>query len=464
MRWVATRLEAAEEIRQRRDFTGDFPLSDLPVLWSGWRDLSSLAYGGILTSGFAHAATAIIVFALLGCAGRPSGNLIAVSSSAPGASSVDMLVATTRSDDAVPAGVMFSGERGHGLAFADIAVSIPPDSARKIGEVQWPAAVPGDPAHDFVTLRADRLDLKQAIAAFDQRLRTGPTRHVLLFVHGYNTRFEEAVYRFAQIAHDAGAPVVPVLFTWPSRGKLFDYVYDRESATYSRDALEVVLQAMVKDANVGSISILAHSMGNFVAIEAIRQMAIRNRALSPKIKDIMLAAPDIDVDVFRRDVAEIEASARSVPITLFVSQDDHALDLSRRLAGDEPRLGAVDPHAEPYRSMLDKAHVNVVDLTALTSDDPLNHGKFSQSEVVKAIGLRLASGQKLNDSRQTLGERFGGIVEGATDTVGKAATLAVSAPAAIFDPDTRDTLEDQAASFSAAAGRAIQSPANAAAR
>jgi esterase/lipase superfamily enzyme len=417
-----------------------------------------------LTRGFAYAATAIIVFALLGCAGRPSGNLIVVSASAPGASSVDMLVATTRSDEAVPAGVMFGGERGHGLAFADIAVSIPPDSVRKIGEVQWPAAVPGDPAHDFVTLRADRLDLTQAIAAFDQRLGASPTRHVLLFVHGYNTRFEEAVYRFAQIAHDAGAPVVPVLFTWPSRGKLFDYVYDRESATYSRDALEVVLQAMVKDANVGSISILAHSMGNFVAIEAIRQMAIRNRALSPKIKDIMLAAPDIDVDVFRRDVAEIEASARSVPITLFVSQDDHALALSRRLAGDEPRLGAVDPRAEPYRSMLDKAHVNVVDLTALTSDDPLNHGKFSQSEVVKAIGLRLASGQRLNDSRQTLGERFGGIVEGATDTVGKAATLAVSAPAAIFDPDTRDTLEDQAASFGAAAGRAIQSPANAAAR
>ncbi len=97
-------------------------------------------------------------------------------------------------------------------------------------------------------------------------------------MHGYNTRFEEAVYRLAQIAHDAGAPVVPVLFTWPSRGKLFDFVYDRESATYSRDGLETVLQAMVKDPNVREISILAHSMGNFVAVEAIRQMAIRTLA------------------------------------------------------------------------------------------------------------------------------------------------------------------------------------------
>jgi esterase/lipase superfamily enzyme len=375
-----------------------------------------------------------------------------------------MLVATTRSDDAVPPGVMFGGERAHGLAFADIAVSIPPDSVRKIGEVQWPSTIPGDPAHDFVTLRADRLDLKQAIAAFDQRLRVAPTRHVLLFVHGFNTRFEEAVYRSAQIAHDAGAPVVPVLFTWPSRGKLFDYVYDRESATYSRDALEAVLQAMVKDPSVASISILAHSMGNFVAIEAIRQMTIRNRSLSPKIADIMLAAPDIDVDVFRRDVAEIEASGRSAPITLFVSQDDHALDVSRRLAGDEPRIGAVDPTVEPYRSILEKAHVNVVDLTALKSDDVINHGKFAQSDVVRAIGLRLASGQKLNDYKLTLGERLGGVVEGATDTVGKAAALAVSAPVSVFDPDTRETLEQQTTALGATAGRALQSPAKAVAQ
>ena len=410
------------------------------------------------------AGLAVLAIALAGCAGRPSGNLIAVSASAPGASAVDMLVATTRAEDLSPPGIMFSGERGRGLAFADIVVSIPPDAARKVGEVQWPASVPGDPAHDFVTLRADRLDLAHAVAAFDRRLRAEPSRHVLLFVHGYNTRFEEAVYRFAQIAHDAGAPIVPVLFTWPSRGKLLDYVYDRESATYSRDGLEAVLQAMAKDPNVGSISILAHSMGNFVAVEALRQMAIRNRALSPKIRDIMLAAPDIDVDVFRREVAEIEASDKSPPITLFVSQDDHALDLSRRLAGDQPRLGAINPNAEPYRTILEKARVHVVDLTRVNSDDALNHGKFAQSDVVKAIGARLAAGQTLTDARRTLGERLGGIAQGAAETVGDAAALAVSAPAAIVDPDTRATLEDQAVTLGATAGEALRAPVGSLAR
>jgi esterase/lipase superfamily enzyme len=250
----------------------------------------------------------------------------------------------------------------------------------------------------------------------------------------------------------------------PSRGKLFDYVYDRESATYSRDGLEAVLQAMARDPNVGSISILAHSMGNFVAVEALRQMVIRNRALSPKIRDIMLAAPDIDVDVFRREVAEIETSDKSPPITLFVSQDDHALDLSRRLAGDEPRLGAINPNAEPYRTILEQARVNVIDLTRLNSDDALNHGKFAQSDVVKTIGARLAAGQTLTDARRTLGERLGGIAQGAAETVGDAAALAVSAPAAIVDPDTRATLEDQAAELGASARDALRAQAGAFAR
>jgi esterase/lipase superfamily enzyme len=412
----------------------------------------------------AIAGAALAVFVLVGCAGRPTGNLVVVPAGAPGASTVDMMVATTRSDTPVAPGVMFNGERAHGLAFADIVVSIPPDATRKIGDVQWPSSIPGDPTRDFVTLRADRLELDQAKAAFDQRLRNGPTRHVLLFVHGYNTRFEEAVYRFAQITHDSGAQVLPVLFTWPSRGRLFDYVYDRESATYSRDGLEAVLQALAKDPNVESISILAHSMGNFVAVEALRQMAIRDRKLSPKIKDIMLAAPDLDFDVFRREIAEIEASDKNPPVTLFVSQDDYALLASRRLAGDEPRLGAIDPNAEPYRSELEKARVNVIDLSKVQSDDELNHGKFATSEVVQAIGQRLAGGQTLTDAKPTLGERLGGVAQGAADTLGKAATLAISAPVAIIDPNTRATLSDQAGSLGASAVDAIRSPATAVAQ
>ncbi len=378
-----------------------------------------------------------------GCASRPYGNLI-VGATGPGTSKVDMLVATTRAAVSAPPGVIFGGERGRGLDFADIVVSIPPDSHRVAGEVQWPSTPPGDPERNFVTLRADRLQLAQARANFDARVARTPGRKVLVFIHGYNTRFGEAVYRFAQIVHDAHVDVVPVLFTWPSGGGALDYVYDRDSAVYSRDALEAVLQTLVKDRSVDSISILAHSMGNYLALEALRQMSIRDRGLSPKIRDVMLASPDIDVDVFRRQIAEIDSEPRPANFILFVSRDDRALSLSSFLARDTTRLGALDPTKEPYFSILEQARVHVVDLTGFASNDRVNHSKFATSEVVTAIGERLAGGQALTDSKSGLVESLGDFTRGAVNV----ATTAVTAPTQIADP-TRNEKTIDAASNSA---------------
>ncbi|WP_223121750.1 hypothetical protein, partial [Salmonella sp. S071_01786] len=71
---------------------------------------------------------------------------------ADGAHQVDMLVATTRKPLPQEPGQMFSGERAQVVNFAEVAISIPPDSAREVGEVQWPSRLPGDPAREFVTL------------------------------------------------------------------------------------------------------------------------------------------------------------------------------------------------------------------------------------------------------------------------------------------------------------------------
>jgi esterase/lipase superfamily enzyme len=379
-----------------------------------------------------------------GCSSRPYGDLI-VGTSAPGASKVDILVATTRAPVVEPPGVMFGGARGRGLDFADIVVSIPPETARRPGDVQWPSSAPGDPQRDFVTLRADRLDLAQAKAQFNSRLARTPGRRVLIFVHGYNTRFEEAVYRFAQIVHDARVDVAPVLFTWPSGGNVIDYVYDRDSAMFSRDALETVLQALAADPNVGSISILAHSMGNYVAIEALRQMSIRNHGLPPKIRDVMLASPDIDVDVFRRQIAQIDAAHETTQFTLFVSRDDRALGLSSFLARDTTRLGALDPSKEPYSSMLEQARVHVIDLTDVASNDVANHSKFATGEVVSAIGERFASGQTLTDAKPGVADSLGTLTRGAIGVAADVAAGAVTAPARIVDPASKEKSVDTAA-------------------
>jgi esterase/lipase superfamily enzyme len=378
------------------------------------------------------------------CSSRPYGTLV-VGTTAPGAGQVDLLVATTRAPVLEPPGVMFGGARGRGLDFADIAVSIPPASVRQPGDVPLPSSLPANPERDFTILRADRMDLAQAKASFDARIRRTPGRRVLIFVHGFNTRFEEAVYRFAQIVYDARVDVAPVLFTWPSGGNVTDYVYDRDSAMYSRDALEAVLQALVKDQNVNSISILAHSMGNYLAVETLRQMSIRDHGLSPKIQDVMLASPDIDVDVFRRQIAEIDAGPRPAQFTLFVSRDDRALGLSSFLARDSTRLGALDPSKEPYRSILEQGRVQVVDLTGMASSDFTNHGKFASGEVVGAIGERLAEGQSLSEAKGSLVESLGTFTNGAINVAAGVATGAAAAPGELLDPTRREKSVDTAA-------------------
>jgi esterase/lipase superfamily enzyme len=327
-----------------------------------------MGMGNIATARHLLAAAAVgVTLACGACSSRPSqGVLVPVTATAEGTSRVAVLAATTRERSTTDPGAMFNGERAASVSYASIVVSIPPDSARKIGEVQWPAALPGDPSRDFVTVSANYLDNKQAFSAAVATLarQTGRNK-VLVFVHGFNNRFDDAVYRFAQIVNDSKAEGIPVLFTWPSRGelRLGAYGYDRESANYSRDALEQLLDTLAANPNVKEVNILAHSMGNWVTLEALRGMAIRGGKIGNKIRNVFLVAPDVDFDVFRAQIATM-----GVPrprFALFVSQDDKVLSLSQIIAGGMPRLGDIDPDQEPYRNILEQEQVTVFDLTKL---------------------------------------------------------------------------------------------------
>jgi esterase/lipase superfamily enzyme len=170
-----------------------------------------------IQNGYLAVSAIAIAIGCCACSGRPSqGVLVPVAETAEGTSRVSMFVATTRQRSTTDPGEMFSGERAADVSYAAITVSIPPDASRKIGEVQWPATLPGDPRRDFVTVSANYTD-KQAFTASIAAIakQTGRTK-VLVFVHGFNNRFDDAVYRFAQIVHDSKVPAIPVLL----RGRL----------------------------------------------------------------------------------------------------------------------------------------------------------------------------------------------------------------------------------------------------
>ena len=108
------------------------------------------------------------------------------------------------------------GPRLDGLAAGRqmCVVSIPPN--REVGSVQWPAPGAADPARDFALVSETAVapaDLSLSLARL-----TPKDGRVLVYVHGFNTRFDAAVFNFAQLVHDTCAPVAPVLFSWPSGG------------------------------------------------------------------------------------------------------------------------------------------------------------------------------------------------------------------------------------------------------
>src|SRR6516225_990977 len=350
---------------------------------------------------FSVAAGLALALLCCACAGRPlQGVLVPNAQSADGATRVPILVATTRNRLIADPGEMFGRDRASEVSYAAIAVSIPPDSARKIGEVQWPSARPGDPGHDFVTVSTEDLDRQSFNKALTATAKQTRRSRVLVFVHGFNNRFDEAVYRFAQIVQDSKAPAIPVLFSWPSRGlvSLAAYKEDVESANYSHNALQQLLGVIAHNRDVKEVTVLCHSMGCWPALEGLRAKSI-HAGRADKFKNVLLVAPDLDVTVFRTAVYQMGKPRPR--IALFVSRDDQALKLSKSIWGGSARLGDANPEEEPFRSEFEREGIMVFDLTHLQG----NAHSRAFEDVTSVMGMierRLAEGQQMADSRSTL--------------------------------------------------------------
>ncbi|MBX9924874.1 MAG: alpha/beta fold hydrolase, partial [Hyphomicrobiaceae bacterium] len=162
--------------------------------------------------------------------------------------------------------------------------------------------------------------------------------HAMVFVHGYNTTFDEAIYRTAQLTHDIGFDGVPYAFSWPSKGETLGYPYDRESADASHGHLADFIDLIAKRTTAKKIHIIAHSMGARLLVDALYPAkAPTSTAKSPKLGEIILAAADIDRSVLISRADSIKAAGK--PVTLYVSNNDYALAASRQFSQSVPRVG-----------------------------------------------------------------------------------------------------------------------------
>jgi esterase/lipase superfamily enzyme len=343
--------------------------------------------------------TGTLIFALVccSCAERPlQGVLIPAAATAEGSSRVPVLIATTRQKSTSDPGEMFNSERGLSISYGQISVSIPPDDNRKAGDIQWPSSPPGDPQRDFVTVSAGYIDRPGFGAAIARTAKEMRRDKALVFVHGFNNRFDDAAYRLAQIVQDSRAPVIPVLFSWPSRGavSLNAYQYDRDSASQSRQALEEVLDTVALSPGVKEVTVLCHSMGCQLTMEALRSRSIRTGKIGAKIRNVLLVAPDLDFNLFREQMQQVGSNRPR--FALFLSQDDRALKLSKSIWGGATRLGDINPEEEPYKSGLAQERIMVFDVTHLEGK-PHSRAFEDVNSVMGMIERRLAAGQQLEE-------------------------------------------------------------------
>lgn len=312
---------------------------------------------------------ALLVLALAACAPRHAAQRAAPD---PRAHVERVFVATEM--DLRDLGRMFGKARPRGLKFLHVDVSVPPTHTP--GNIEWPEG-PADAATDFVITGTDVYRSADRMTRAMQRVTPG--RETLVFVHGYNNTFSDAVYRFAQIRADFGFTGPGVVFAWPSAGDPRGYIYDRDSVLYSRDALEALLETLARQPGE-EVLLLAHSMGSQLVMETLRQIALSgDRHLLNRVSGVVLMSPDIDPDVFRRQAEAI--GTLPDPFLIFVSHKDRALSLAGLLTGRKPRLGTIR-----YPSQLTGIKgVRVIDFTALSKGGGLNHAVPVTSPVAISV-------------------------------------------------------------------------------
>ena len=303
---------------------------------------------------------------------------------------------TTTRKQSEETGALFSAQRASDLGLASVDVTVPPNHVP--GELERAQKLPPDPRTEF-TIINPTLHRSEAsfISEIDRELSKLPPgkRKLLFFVHGYNNTTSDALLRLGQFVNDTKFSGVAVAYTWASAAKKPRYVYDLNSALIARVQLKKMSE-ILSQTKAESVDVLGHSMGAFLIMEGLvdaKQAGRLDRRNS--LNHIILASPDIDVDLFQTQLALLPQSIKD-KMFILISADDKALRISRLIAGGVPRVGAFK--AEQLESL----GITVIDLSDIHNSSSGSHSKFAGSpEVVQFIGQGLRSSGRFDDSNRS---------------------------------------------------------------
>jgi len=202
----------------------------------------------------------------------------------------------------------------------------------------WPPTFRFD--RDWDAPDVDREPAERFVAAIEAVLASSRRRQLVVFVHGFNTYFDENLKKCGEFWHYMGRDAVAISFDWPSKGSLFSYEVDKANADFAVRQFRLLLEFLAENTSASQINILAHSAGCPVAVEAARQLSLEYYDLEDdeahrraKIGLVVLAAPDMDLDSCLS--AGVDGAGRLTQgWIVYASRQDKALGFAAGIFGD----------------------------------------------------------------------------------------------------------------------------------
>ena len=271
-------------------------------------------------------ATAFILLSLL------AGCVTPLPQDAPLQVMVPVLYATNRSvGDDTATGPTYSSSRGP-ISYGSASVAL---STRKQGQSpfadwsRWQARREGTQnRNELVQLEA--MDSHSFASLLDNEAARYGARDVLLYVHGFRRDFEIVAVETAAIAYETNVDAIPMFFSWPSSNSVFGYVSDTTNMRWAAADLRDMLHYLLAQNGIGKVHVIAHSLGGNGLLEALDGLSRDKTAKTSKLGEIILASPDVDTDLFRREFLPALRKL-GVRTTLYATDSDFPLQTSQRV-------------------------------------------------------------------------------------------------------------------------------------
>lgn len=272
----------------------------------------------------------------------------------------------------VQAVVAYNHQVADRIEYGKCTVTLPPN--HQPGMVEAPILLKGqflsDPNQHVVLKQIEQLSHDDFLVDI-QEAQTRKGKNLLVFIHGYNVSFDDAAKRTAQMSFDLDFPGAAIFYSWPSQANWYGYKADQQRIELSVKQIRRFLEDLAEKSGAETINLVAHSMGNLGLTEALKQ--INTPTGQPIFNQVVLAAPDVDAEVFRNEIApHIVTKAKRT--TLYTSKTDLAL-IASRYFNQGARLGDSGPEVVTYPG------IDTIDATTIDSS-LLGHSYYGSNITV----------------------------------------------------------------------------------